>query len=66
MRGQVVDIMNVRGEKIAKGISNYSSEEIKLIMGHQSCEIESILHYKDYDVVVHANNMVIIGGDCYG
>ena len=25
-----------------------------------------ILHYKDYDVVVHANNMVIIGGDCYG
>ena len=35
-------------------------------MGHQSCEIESILHYKDYDVVVHANNMVIIGGDCYG
>ena len=66
MRGQVVDIMNVCGEKIAKGISNYSSEEIKLIMGHQSCDIESILHYKDYDVVVHANNMVIIGGDCYG
>lgn len=60
--GQVVDIETIDGVKIAKGITNYSSEEIKLIKGHNSSDIESILHYKDYDVVVHANNMVIIGG----
>lgn len=60
--GQVVDIVDTQGDVIAKGISNYSSEEIKLIMGHNSHDIEDILHYKDYDVVIHANNMVIIGG----
>lgn len=59
--GQVVDIVNCTGEKIAKGIVNYSSEEIKLIKGLNTSEIESILHYKDYDEIVHANNMVIIG-----
>ncbi|MEG0275891.1 MAG: glutamate 5-kinase [Coprobacillus sp.] len=60
--GQVVDILNIKGEKIAKGISNYSSDEIKLIMGKNTSEIESVLHYKDYDEVIHANNMVVLGG----
>lgn len=60
--GQVVDIVNINGVKIAKGITNYSSDEIKLIMGKNTNEIETILHYKDYDEVIHANNMVILGG----
>jgi glutamate 5-kinase len=62
LMGQVVDIVSVTGEKIAKGISHYSSEEIKLIKGLNTSDIESVLHYKDYDEVVHANNMVILGG----
>lgn len=66
LMGQVVDIVSCSGEKIAKGIVNYSSEEIKLIKGYNTSEIESILHYKDYDEVVHANNMVIIGGVQHG
>ena len=66
LMGQVVDIVNINGEKIAKGITNYSSEEIKLIKGYNTSDIESILHYKDYDEVVHANNMVIIGGKQHG
>ena len=61
MMGQVVDVLDDRGEKIAKGVSNYSSDEIKLIKGHNSQDIKDILHYKDYDEVIHANNMVIIG-----
>ncbi|WP_044600333.1 glutamate 5-kinase [Candidatus Stoquefichus massiliensis] len=63
LMGQVIDIIDENHKMIAKGISNYSSDEIKLIMGHNSNDIESILHYKDYDVVVHANNMVIVGGE---
>lgn len=66
LMGQVIDIVDQKNEMIAKGISNYSSEEIKLIMGHNSSDIESILNYKDYDVVVHANNMVILGGENNG
>lgn len=60
--GQVIDIVDSCGMVIARGISNYSSEEIKLIKGHNTSDIISILHYKDYDEVVHANNMVILGG----
>ena len=62
MMGQVVDIVDQEFNVIAKGICNYSSDEIKLIKGHITDDIESILHYKDYDEIVHANNMVIIGG----
>lgn len=66
LMGQVVDIECCTGEMVAKGIVNYSSEEIKLIKGYNTSEIESILHYKDYDEVVHANNMVILGGVKHG
>lgn len=60
MRTQIVEIVNVDNKVIARGISNYSSDEIKLIKGLNSNQIEDVLHYKDYDVVIHANNMVII------
>lgn len=63
LMGQVVDIVDDHGQLIAKGISNYSSEEIRLIKGHHSYEIETILHYKDYDEIIHANNMVIMKGE---
>jgi len=62
LSGQVIDIANQQGDVIAKGITHYSSDEVKLIKGYNSSDIESILHYKDYDVVVHANNMVLLGG----
>ena len=63
LSGQVVDIVNQQGKKIAKGITNYSSNEIMLIKGKRTQDIESILHFKDYDEVIHANNMVLTGGD---
>lgn len=62
LMGQVIYIDDEEGHHIAKGITNYSSDEIKLIKGMNSSQIESILHYKDYDEVIHANNMVILGG----
>jgi glutamate 5-kinase len=58
LMGQVVSI-ETYNEVIGKGIVNYSSEEIKLIKGLNTNEIENILHYKDYDEVIHANNMIL-------
>lgn len=63
MQGSVIDVMSLDGELLARGIVNYSSDEIKLIKRKNSCEIESILHYKDYDEVIHANNLVINKGE---
>lgn len=57
--GDVVEIM-VRGKKIiARGLTNYSSNEIGKIKGKKSVEIEAELGYKDYDEVVHRDNLVV-------
>lgn len=61
-KGTVVKIMNLKNEAVATGISNYSSDEIGLIRGHKSENIEKILGHKYDDVVVHIDNMVIIKG----
>ncbi|MFV0392844.1 MAG: PUA domain-containing protein, partial [Coprobacillaceae bacterium] len=60
MMSQVVEIVNLQGDVIARGISNYSSDELRLIKGLKTTEIESVLHYKDYDEVIHASNLVIV------
>lgn len=61
-KGTVVKIMNLKNEAVATGISNYSSDEIGLIKGHKSENIEKILGHKYDDVVIHIDNMVIIKG----
>ena len=55
----VVSIKDEKGKEIARGIVYYSRNEIEQIQGHNTNEIETILGYKDYDVVIHANNMVL-------
>jgi glutamate 5-kinase len=56
-RGTVIGVMNVTGEEIARGLTNYSSSEIRQIAGHKSGEIEKILGAKDYDEVIHRDNL---------
>lgn len=55
----VVEIMDEKGRICGKGIVNYSSDEIRLIKGLATSKIEEILHYKDYDEVIHADNLVV-------
>ena len=59
LSGQVVNIIDENKKTIGKGVVNYASDEIRLIKGFNTSEIENILHYKDYDEVIHANNMYI-------
>lgn len=57
-RGSVVKICGEKGE-IARGIVNYSSEEIAKIKGCQSKDIADILGHKDYEEVIHRDNLSI-------
>ncbi|MCI9629358.1 glutamate 5-kinase [Thomasclavelia cocleata] len=59
---QIVDIIDINNILLARGMVNYSSDEIKLIKGLNTREIKNVLHYKDYDEVVHANNLVLVEG----
>jgi len=60
--GDVVDIISTGRELIARGMTSYTSEEINKIKGLRSGAIEKILGYKDYDEVIHRDNLVIMNG----
>jgi glutamate 5-kinase len=58
-RGDVVDIVH-EGVTIARGLSNYSSEEIALIHRKKSAEVRKLLGAKAYDEAVHRDNLVVL------
>ena len=58
-KGAVVEIEDLKGKVIATGISNYSSEEINMIKGEQSENIEEILGYKYDDAIIHIDNVAM-------
>jgi glutamate 5-kinase len=60
MSGDPVSIVDAEGVEFAKGITNYSSEEIKKIKGAQSKDFEQILGRKEYGEVVYRGNLVLI------
>ncbi len=61
-KGDIISILDEESVEIARGIVNYSSHEVEKIKGCHTSDISNILGYKDYDVVVHLNNMQILGG----
>jgi glutamate 5-kinase len=61
-RGDAVRLCSLDGREFAKGVTNYSSQELTRIMGHKTKEIETILGYKYGDEVVHRDNLVINTG----
>jgi len=56
-RGTVVAVLSSDGREIARGMVNYNAEEIRRIAGKKSADIEKILGEKDYDEVIHRNNL---------
>lgn len=57
--GSTVSIVGPDNQEIARGITSYSSAEIDQIKGVQTREISRILGHKDYDEIVHRNNMAL-------
>ncbi len=57
--GDLIAIADESRREIARGLTNYSSIEIAQIKGKRSSEIELLLGYKDYDEVIHRDNMVL-------
>lgn len=57
--GDVVAVKNAAGVEIARGISSYGHEDALKIIGHHTNEIERILGHRDYDELIHRNNMAV-------
>lgn len=58
--GNTIQIKTEAGREIARGIANYSSEEIAKIKGCHTQEICECLGYKTYDEVIHRDNLVLL------
>ncbi|HSM84093.1 MAG TPA: glutamate 5-kinase [Nodosilinea sp.] len=54
-----VAICDSSGIEIARGITNYSASDLRLILGRQSEDIPAILGFEGADTVVHRDNLVI-------
>jgi glutamate 5-kinase len=61
--GDLVIVRDLGGREIARGLVNYSSEEVDRIKGHKVAEIESMLGYKYRNEVIHRDNLVLMARD---
>ena len=59
-RGTCVRVCGPEGAEFARGITDYSHQEIAKILGHKSREIEEILGYRYGDEIIHRDNLVIL------
>ncbi len=58
--GNTVSVVTAGGREIARGLSHYSSDELKKIAGCQTAEIEERLGHKAFDEVIHRDDLVIL------
>ncbi|WP_353929960.1 glutamate 5-kinase [Okeanomitos corallinicola TIOX110] len=57
---EAVQLCDINGHEIARGLVNYNSEELQKIRGCHSRDIQGILGYVDADTVIHRDNLVLI------
>jgi glutamate 5-kinase len=58
-RGDVVTVRNHAGEEIARGLTNYSVDDTRIIMGSKSSQIEKLLGRPGFSEVIHRDNLVV-------
>jgi glutamate 5-kinase len=56
--GAAVIVRDERGNRLAVGLTNYSSEELEKIRGRHTAEIHWLLGYRRNDEAIHADNLV--------
>ena len=58
--GDYVRCLDSRGNRVAKGLTNYSSNDLDRIRGKKTSDIQKILGYKYSDEVIHRDNLVMV------
>lgn len=58
--GDAVGVVDEQDREFARGLINYSKDEVVKIKGLKTHEIESKLGYKYYDELIHRDNLVIL------
>ena len=59
-RGEMVSCLAADGREVARGLVNYDAEEVALLCGKSSDQIERILGYMNEAELIHRDNLVLI------
>jgi glutamate 5-kinase len=59
-RGDTIQVADLDGREIARGLVNYASTNLEDIRGHKSDEILEILGFIYGEEVIHRNNLVLL------
>ncbi len=58
--GDCVSCSDLEGNEFARGLAKYSSMDLDRIKGLKTSQIASVLGHKDYDEVIHRDDLVIL------
>ncbi|HUT55557.1 MAG TPA: glutamate 5-kinase [bacterium] len=61
VKGDVVEVADANGREIARGLTQYSGDDLARIKGRKSSEIAAVLGEKLYDEVIHRDDLVLTG-----
>lgn len=59
-KGDVLHVYDENGEEIARGLTNFSSEEIMLLARHLDMPVEDVIGYKTKSDIVGAENILVL------
>ena len=62
-KGDVIQLCDKFGSETARGLTNYSSDEVVQIKGLKTAQIEGILGHCPYSEVIHRDNMAVTRDD---
>jgi glutamate 5-kinase len=57
--GDLVRCCDLAGDEFARGLVNYPGRDVRLIKGLHTSKIEVALGHKDYDEVIHRDNLLV-------
>ncbi len=58
--GECVRCVDLQGREFARGLVNYSAQELNQIKGLHTSRIEKVLGYRAYDEVIHRDDLVLL------
>ena len=59
-RGDLVSCVSTDGREVARGLTNYSSEEANKIVGQASDQLSALLGYGGDEELIHRDNLVLV------
>ena len=59
--GDTIAVAGLDGREFARGLSNFSSQELRLVAGRRSNELSDVLGHHCAETAIHRDNLVVVG-----